>query len=67
MGVRGALEQFSKRYFLPLGPSYRRGAGLHLGELISVMLVPEGPQSEARAPDIAAALEAEPEAARFFD
>jgi len=32
-----------------------------------VTLMPEGPQSNALAADIAAALEAEPEAARFFD
>jgi hypothetical protein len=67
MGVRGALEQFSRGYFLPLGPAYRRGAGLHLGDLVTVMLMPEGPQSEALAADIMAALEADPEAARFFD
>ena len=65
--VRGALEQFSKGYFLPLGPAYRRGAGLHAGDLVTVMLVPEGPQSETLAADIVAALDAEPEAARFFD
>ena len=65
--VRGALEKFGRGYFLPLGPAYRRGAGLHLGDLVTVMLMPEGPQSEALAADIAAALAAEPEAARFFD
>jgi len=65
--VRGALEQFSRGYFLPLGPTYRRGAELHLGDLVNVTLAPEGPQSAALAPDIAAALDAEPEAARFFD
>ena len=27
LAVRGALEQFSKGYFLPLGPAFRRGAG----------------------------------------
>jgi Domain of unknown function (DUF1905) len=31
MRVRGALDQFSKGYFLPLGPAYRREAGLRLG------------------------------------
>ena len=67
MGVRGALEQFSKGYFLPLGPAYRRGAGLQLGDLVTVALMPEGPQSEALAADIVAALDAEPDAARFFD
>jgi Bacteriocin-protection, YdeI or OmpD-Associated/Domain of unknown function (DUF1905) len=65
--VRGALEQFGKGYFLPLGPAYRLGAGLHVGDLVAVTLMPEGPQSNALAADIAAALEAEPEAARFFD
>jgi len=67
MGVRGALEQFSKGYFLSLGPAYRRGAGLQVGDLVAVALMPEGPQSDALAPDIVAALEAEPEAAKFFD
>jgi hypothetical protein len=65
--LRGPLEQFGKGYFLPLGPAYRRDAGLSLGDLVSVMLMPEGPQREALAADIVAALEAEPEAARFFD
>ena len=32
-----------------------------------MVLMPEGPQSEALAADIVAALEADPEAARFFD
>ena len=67
MTVRGALEQFGKGYFLPLGPAYRRDAGLTLGDLVTVMLMPEGPQREALAADIVAAIEAEPEAARFFD
>jgi hypothetical protein len=30
--VRGALEQFSNGHFLPLGPAYRRSAGLHPGD-----------------------------------
>ena len=66
-GVRGALEQFSKGYFLPLGPAYRRGADLHPGDLVTAELVPEGPQSQTLAADIAASLDAEPDAARFFD
>jgi hypothetical protein len=67
MPVRGALEQFGKGYFLPLGPAYRRDASLTLGDPVTVMLMPEGPQREALAPDIAAALDAEPEAAKFFE
>jgi hypothetical protein len=65
--VRGALERFGKGYFLPLGAAYRRDAGLHLGDQIHVTLMPEGPQSEALATDLVAALAADPEAARFFD
>src|SRR5215218_8444961 len=56
VGVRGALEPFSKGYFLPLGPAYRRAAGLQLGDPVTVVLMPEGPRSEALAPDIVAAL-----------
>src|SRR5207244_1645740 len=65
--VRGALEKFAKGYFLPLGPAYRRGAGLSLGDEVAVVLAAEGPQRENLAPDIAAALDAEPEAGEFFD
>src|SRR6266849_187341 len=57
-GVRGALEQFVKGYFLPLGPAYRRGAGLQLGDPVTVVLTAEGPQREALAADIVAALNA---------
>ena len=65
--VRGALEKFARGYFLPLGPAYRRGAGLRPGDSVTVTLMAEGPESRALAPDVAAALAAEPEAARFFD
>jgi hypothetical protein len=65
--VRGALEKFTRGYFLPLGPAYRRGAGLQLGDPVTVVLAAEGPQRDALADDIAAALDAEPEAAKFFD
>ena len=65
--VRGALELFAKGHFLPLGPAYRRSAGLHPGDPVVVTLAPEGPQSKTLAPDIAAALDAEPDAARVFD
>ena len=72
LGVRGALEQFDKGYFLPLGPAYRRDAGLQLGDLVTVTLMPEGPQSKGLAADIVAAATGTlrtpaPVAARFFD
>jgi hypothetical protein len=65
--VRGPLEQFAKGHYLPLGPAYRRDNGLSLGDEVTVVIAPEGPQSEALAPDIAAALAAQPDAAQFFD
>jgi hypothetical protein len=64
---RGAVERSGKGAFLPLGPAWLRGCGLGLGDEVSVVLAVEGPQREALAPDIVAALEAEPEAAKFFD
>ena len=67
MKFRGPLEQSGKGYFMPLGPAYRRDAGLHLGEAVEVVLEPEGPQSAALATDIAAALAANPDAKHFFD
>jgi hypothetical protein len=66
-GVRGALERFDRGYFLSMGPAYVRDAGLSPGDRVAVTLVPEGPQREALAADIAAALDADPEAASFFD
>jgi len=65
--VRGALEQFQEGHFLPMGQACLRGVGLSLGDLVEAVLEPEGPQSGALAPDIAAALAADPEAASFFD
>ena len=65
--IRGALVEFSKGFFLPLGPAWRRCTGLKVGDPVLVDLAVEGPQREGLAPDIAAALDAEPEAAAFFD
>jgi flavin-dependent dehydrogenase len=65
--VRGALQKFGKGYFLPLGPVYRRDNGMKAGDAVSVVLSLEGPQSQALAPDIAAALAADSAAQQFFD
>ena len=65
--VRGALAESQRGYLLPLGAAYRRDAGLHVGDAVTVVLMIEGPQRDGLAPDLAAALEAEPEAGRFFD
>jgi uncharacterized protein YdeI (YjbR/CyaY-like superfamily) len=55
------------RYFLPLGPVWRRDNGLEAGAEVEVELTPEGPQTDALAPDLLAALESEPEARAFFE
>jgi hypothetical protein len=64
---RGAIEQAGERFFLSLGAAFRRGCGIRVGDTLSVELFAEGPQREALAPDIAAALAAAPAAAEFFD
>ena len=67
MKVRGRLDESGKGHFLPLGPAYRRDNGLQPGDVVDVVLVDEHPPREGLAPDISAALDAEPEAGRFFD
>ncbi len=67
MGYRGVLEAVESGWGLRLGPAWRRDCGLAAGDTVDVALTPEGPQRDALAPDLAAALEAEPAAAAFFD
>jgi hypothetical protein len=65
--VRGALKQQGKGYQISLGPAWRRDFGLDAGDEVEVTLAPEGPQFADLAPDVAAALDAEPEARAFFE
>jgi hypothetical protein len=65
--VRGALGSDESQYFLLLGAVWRRDNGLEAGAEVEVELTPEGPQTNALAPDIVAALESEPEARAFFE
>lgn len=67
MGVRGVIEDTGAGRGFVLGQAWRRGCGLGAGDEVRVALVPEGPQRADLAPDLAAALEAEPEAGAFFD
>jgi hypothetical protein len=67
MGVRGTIEPLTEGYGIFFGPAWRHGCGIGPGDEVSVVLVPEGPQREDLAPDLAAALAAEPEAGAFFD
>ena len=65
--VRGSLGSDGSGYFLPLGAAWRRDNGVEAGAEVEVVLTPEGPQVDALAADILAALESEPEARAFFE
>jgi hypothetical protein len=64
---RGTIEKVGPRFILPVGPAWRRDAGFRPGDEVELVLGIEGPQRQDLAPDVAAALEAEPEAGDFFD
>jgi hypothetical protein len=65
--VRGPLAQEGGSWRLPLGPAWRRDAGIEPGDRVTVALAAEGPQRDSLPADLAAALAAEPEAGAFFD
>jgi hypothetical protein len=67
MGVRAVVEPLGEGHGILLGQAWRRDCGIGPGRVVDVVLEPEGPQREQLAPDVAAALEAAPEAAAFFD
>ncbi len=67
MRFRGRLDQSDRGHFLPLGPAWRRHAGLSPRDVVDVLIVDEHPPREGLAADVAAALDANPEAGRFFD
>lgn len=64
---RGALASDGDQYVLPLGAAWRRDNGVEAGAEVEIELMPEGPQTGALPPDIAAALDAAPEARAFFE
>jgi len=64
--VCGPLSLEAGKYVLSLGQSYLRDNDLSVGSEVDVIIAPEGPQAETLAPDIAAALEADPQARQFF-
>lgn len=65
--VRGSLGSDGTQYFLPLGAAWRRDCGMDAGTKVDVVLSPEGPQSESLSVDVAAALDADPQAKAFFE
>jgi hypothetical protein len=64
---RGPLGSEGTQYFLSLGAAWLREVGMEAGQQVEVELAPEGPQQEALAPDIAAALELDNQARAFFE
>lgn len=65
--VRGVVEPAGDGYGFTIGPAWLRDCGLAVGETVTVDIAPEGPQRDDLAEDIAAAFEASPRAAAFFD
>lgn len=64
--IRGPLVLEDGAAILVLPPAWRRASGIDSGSPVDVVLAPEGPQENALPDDIAAALDAEPEAKAFF-
>lgn len=66
-GLRGVIASEGDARVLVLGPAWSRDARPTTGTAVEVVLAPEGPQRGDLAPDVAAVLEAAPDAAAFFD
>lgn len=65
--VRGPLVSTGTTFVLSLGPSWLKDGPLIGGATVEVDIAPEGPQRDGLDPDFAAALDANPAAAAFFD
>ncbi len=67
-GLRAVIETDGDQRGFSLGPAWLRDChGVAIGDLVTVELAPEGPQRDDLADDLAAALDANPAAAAFFD
>ena len=67
MAVRGVIDPAADSLGFTLGPAWLRACGLTAGDTVTVHIKPEGPPRDDLADDIAAALDANPQAAAFFD
>jgi hypothetical protein len=65
--MRGVIDKAPSGHVIVLGPAWTRDRHLTDGAAVDVAIHPEGPQRGDLAPDIAAALDASPEAGAFFD
>lgn len=67
ISVRAVIEPLGEGQGFVLGSAWRRGCGIGPGDVVSVILEPEGPQRDDLAPDLVAALDANRTAGDFFD
>ena len=65
--VRGTIAPGGGGWAFTVTPMWMRDASVAVGDEVMVELAPEGPQRADLADDVAAALEANPAAAAFFD
>ncbi len=65
--IRAAIAAVGDGHGIALTPAWLRECAVENGQKVKVELTAEGPQRDDLAPDVAAALEAEPEAGAFFD
>jgi hypothetical protein len=63
--IRAIIE--AKDRLVVLTPMWRRDCGIEVGTKANIEMWPEGPQRQDLAEDFAAALDAEPKAAAFWD
>lgn len=64
---RGSIVREADGFAIAPGPAWWRDCPMEPGTKVRVLLAPEGPQRDDLAPDLAAALEADPAAGAFFD
>ena len=67
MAVRATIARAADGWAFTVTPLLMRGTGIAVDTEVTVELAPEGPQRADLAEDIAAALDADPAAAAFFD
>lgn len=67
MDVRASVEVLDDGFGIVLGAAWRRDCGVAPGDVVDVVLMPEGPQRDDLAEDVRAALATEPAAGAFFD
>jgi bifunctional DNA-binding transcriptional regulator/antitoxin component of YhaV-PrlF toxin-antitoxin module len=65
--IRAVVEPLGDGYGIVLGSAWRRDCGVAEGDVVSIVLSPEGPQRDDLPADFRVALEANPDAGAYFD